>query len=221
MAIAPISTIQSNVSDSVTSSQGSLNKNDFLLLFVTQLQNQDPLNPMDNSQMATQTAQFASLEQLQNVNGNLDNLQKYQSAIIDENAVSFVGKTVKAKDNTVDLTQDESANINFDLDADATSVYASIYDAAGNLVAEVDGSSLSAGENHLSWDGTMSDGTTRAPAGTYTVDVKAVDANSNTFSGVPFCKATVTRANFGDGTATLTAGNRNISLVDVLNISNS
>lgn len=85
-----------NKTNVVSDSTGStLNKDDFLQLLVKQLQNQDPSNPMDNSEYISQLAQFSSLEQMQNVASSIDNLTSItqQSQMIQFN--SFVGKTVK------------------------------------------------------------------------------------------------------------------------------
>ena len=53
---------------------GQLGKNDFLTMIITQLQNQDPLNPLDNSQFITQLAQFSTLEQMSNMSSQLNSL---------------------------------------------------------------------------------------------------------------------------------------------------
>jgi flagellar basal-body rod modification protein FlgD len=85
-----------NKTNIVSDNTGStLDKDDFLQLLVKQLQNQDPSNPMDNSEYIAQLAQFSSLEQMQNVASSIDNLTSItqQSQMIQFN--SFVGKTVK------------------------------------------------------------------------------------------------------------------------------
>jgi len=74
----------------------NLGKDDFLLLLTKQLQNQDPLNPMDNTQMIAQTANFSTLEQITNMSNNLskflDSTNSYKTQ-----AVAMLGKTVSAK----------------------------------------------------------------------------------------------------------------------------
>jgi flagellar basal-body rod modification protein FlgD len=71
--------------------QQSLGKDDFLKLLVTQLSNQDPTSPMDNTQFISQMAQFSSLEQMTNMNGEFS---KLNSMLTSSNAVSTIGKTV-------------------------------------------------------------------------------------------------------------------------------
>ncbi len=222
MAIAPIDTITNNSTDGSSASQNDvIDKNEFLLLLVTQLQNQDPLSPMDSAEFTSQTAQFASLEQLQGINENLGYLQQYQSALFDEHAVSFIGKTVRAADNSVDKTDGDSSGLHFELARDASEVYAYIYDATGDLVHEIhETGPFSEGEHSLTWDGTDAEGN-QVPDDRYYFEVQAVDTNGNTFTGVPFYEGTVNSVNFWNGTAYLTAGNHDIALGDVIQVTES
>lgn len=221
MAIAPIETLSNNAAQGSTSANDAIDKNEFLLLLVTQLKNQDPLNPMEYAEFTSQTAQFAALEQLQAINENLGSLQKYQSALFDEHAVSFIGKKVKVSDNTVDLKANASEELHFELEKEAREVYAYVYDATGSLVKEIaQTGSFSAGEQSLTWDGTDDDGN-RVSEGRYSFEVKAVDSSGTTFTGEPFYEAVVTSVNYGDGTAYITAGNRDISVGNILKITGS
>ena len=219
MAIAPIEIMGTNNTSEPTSSRDAINKNEFLLLLVTQLQHQDPLNPMDNAEFTSQTAQFASLEQLQNINENLVNLQNYGSALFDENAVSFIGKTVKASDNSINYTNGSSAEMKFDLERDAKEVYVYIYDSSGNLVKEiVESGTLAAGEHSLTWNGTDNDNTI-LPDGKYSFEVQADDVDGITFEGAPFYTGKITAVHFGNGIAYLSAEDREIAMGNVKKVS--
>jgi len=77
-----------------TTSKNTLDKNTFLKLFTTQLQYQDPLNPMDASSFTTQLAQFSSLEQLYNTNDNLKSLITSQNALLPAMSAGLIGKQV-------------------------------------------------------------------------------------------------------------------------------
>ena len=71
--------------------QQSLGKDDFLKLLITQLSNQDPTSPMDNTQFISQMAQFSSLEQITNMNAEF---AKMNSMLVSSNGVNTIGKTV-------------------------------------------------------------------------------------------------------------------------------
>ena len=111
-----------------------MDKDAFLNLLVTQLQNQDPLNPTDSVEFTAQLAQFSSLEQLSNVNDNLEQLQNYQASINNSQAVSLIGKDITAKGNALQLKDGGPAGCNFSLDGSAAIVTISLYDSTGEFV---------------------------------------------------------------------------------------
>ncbi len=218
MAISPIERLASSSEGRTASSNNTIDKDEFLLLLVTQLKNQDPLNPMEYAEFTSQTAQFASLEQLQDINKNLGNLQVYQSALFDEHAVSLIGKTVTVDDNRLKVTEGVPEQLNFDLERATSDLYVYIYDENGNLVREIDKSGpFDTGENSLTWDGMDNDGLP-VPDGTYSFEVQAVDPDGRTFSGKAFFQAPVTSVNFWNGTAYVIAGEREISLGNVTRV---
>lgn len=86
----------------VSTAQKTLGKDDFLRLFVTQMQHQDPLNPTDSAEFTAQLAQFSSLEQLTNINGRLEDLSMYQNSLHNTLTTTLIGRKVTyvgAEDN--------------------------------------------------------------------------------------------------------------------------
>lgn len=83
--IGTSTTTQSSSTQSAKSSESSLGKDDFLKLLVTQMQYQDPMKPMDDTQFVSQMAQFSSLEQMQNLNSSMMTVQ----------ASGMIGKNIK------------------------------------------------------------------------------------------------------------------------------
>jgi flagellar basal-body rod modification protein FlgD len=79
----------------------SLGKEDFLLLFTSQLKYQDPLKPLESTEFTAQMAQFSSLEQLFNLNNNVEKLILYQQSLNNGIATGLLGKTVKTVDDVV------------------------------------------------------------------------------------------------------------------------
>ncbi len=212
-----ISAATGSSSESYVPDKTTLGKDDFLKLLVSQLQNQDPLNPMESTEFTAQLAQFSSLEQLTNMNKNLDYLLLYQTSINNAQAVGFIGSTVKASGNSITVKDGTSDPVQFDLEGDAAEVNVFIYDASDNLVKTINCGSLNDGEQSIEWDGTNDDGETVAD-GTYTIEVSARDANGETIEASTYMTVKVTGVTFKDGNAYLLAGDIEISMNDIIEV---
>ncbi len=123
----------------------------FLKLLVTQMKNQDPLNPMDNAQITTQMAQISTVSGIDKlsatmatVNASLLQMQSLEGAVL-------IGKDVLLQGDKLSLASDGSTSAGFDLDASAKSVVATIKDAAGNVVDSLDLGALPAGRHAFEW----------------------------------------------------------------------
>jgi flagellar basal-body rod modification protein FlgD len=197
-----------------------MGKDDFLTLLVAQLQAQDPLNPMDSTDFTAQLAQFSSLEQLQNVNSNLKGLTTSQSIQTNANAVDFIGKQVTALGDQVEVTDGQSAGIQFTLSDDASNVYVRVYDQNGNFIRELDSGAMSAGQQEITWDGDDYLGS-RAPDGTYQYEVEALDSDGADVDTTTFVSGTVSGVNYKDGQAYLIAGNQQIAMGNVVKVLDS
>ncbi|MBI5575063.1 MAG: flagellar biosynthesis protein FlgD [Deltaproteobacteria bacterium] len=77
-----------------SATKNTVSKDDFLKLFVTQLQKQDPMNPMDSTAFTAQLAQFSSLEQLTNISDALDTVLRYQGSLQNTLDATLIGKQV-------------------------------------------------------------------------------------------------------------------------------
>ena len=184
---------------------------------VAQLQHQDPLSPMESAEFTAQLAQFSSLEQLGNVNDKLDYLQLCQASLNNSKAVSLIGKNVEAVGNSIYLNNGTSNDLNFELGSDASSVDISIYDASGNLVQNIQGGALNSGEQTIKWDGADNEGN-KLSDGIYFFEVFARDADENQVPAQTFTNGRVTEVIFKNGDTCLVAGEREISVNDVIRI---
>lgn len=159
----------------------SLGKNDFLKLLVTQMRNQDPINPMDGKEFAAQLAQFNSVEQLINVNKGIEMLAQSQqdlnSGLNNSMAASLVGKEVKGLSNQVSL-KDGNAVIDFKLKNASDETQVVITDSIGNIVRSEQLGSLGNGDQSWTWDGTSNAGED-VPQGTYSFEIKARNENGD------------------------------------------
>jgi flagellar basal-body rod modification protein FlgD len=194
-----------------------LGKDAFLKLLITQLQNQDPLNPADSTEFTAQLAQFSSLEQLSNINENIKTLELYQASINNAQAVSFIGKEIVAKGDKLEVTSGQPRACEFELGASAKKVVVSIYDAAGNFIRDLTAASMGSGKQSLTWDGRDLNGNT-VPSGIYTFGVQAEGADGEKVSTTTFLTGTVSGVTFRDGITYLTVGGSEVSVGDVTRI---
>ena len=210
----------SSSSGSYVSEKTVLGKEDFLTLLVAQLANQDPLNPMESTEFTAQLAQFSSLEQLTNMNENLQYSQLYQSSINNAQAVNFIGKTIMASGNSINVKDGAPNQIQFDLAGRAENVNIHIYDSSDNLIKTINCGSLSDGKQSIEWDGT-NDGGEAVSDGTYSFEVAAVDSSGNTVEAATYMTVEVTGVTFKDGNACLLAGDVEISMSDIIEVTES
>lgn len=155
---------------------GTLGQQEFLQLLVTQLQNQDPMNPQDGAEFASQLAQFNSVEQLIQVNSGLSDLAYSQdlmnASIANSMAASLTGKDVRAMSDQIHLSSDGNAEVNFELFNSAQEVEITIKTAGGAEVRTVTLENYPDGDNTWKWDG-LDDNGERMGEGTYTIEITA------------------------------------------------
>ena len=154
----------------------TVTQDDFLKLLIAQLQNQDPLQPMDNQEFAVQLATFNSLQQLIGINDKLGTLQSSQGTMNQYNAASLIGKEVVTSGNTISLQSDSPASINYQLAANAAKVVINVQDASGALVRQIQVGAQNAGDRSVLWDGRDASGKA-ARAGLYNFEINAFDLN--------------------------------------------
>ncbi|MBI5579433.1 MAG: flagellar hook assembly protein FlgD [Deltaproteobacteria bacterium] len=217
MTVSAVSSVSDSGSASTTKASSSLDKDAFLKLLTTQLQNQDPLNPTDSTEFTAQLAQFSSLEQLSNINETLSTLNLYQASINNAQAVGFIGKDIVANGNSIEMANGQPVSCDYELPAAAKSVVVTIYDATGNFVRDYETTAVAAGKQSLTWDGKDRNGNTVAD-GTYTFEVQAVDQKNAKLDVTTFSKGTVTGVTFEDGITYLITGKNKTAIGNVTQV---
>jgi len=217
MALNAISTLTDSGTASIATKSKSLDKDAFLRLLTTQLQNQDPLNPTDSTEFTAQLAQFSSLEQLSNVNETLNTLKLYEASINNAQAVGFIGKDIIANGNSIEKKSGQPVSCDYELPAAAKSVVVTIYDATGNFVRDYQKTALAAGQQSLTWDGRDRNGNTVAD-GAYTFEVQALDPKGAKLNVTTFSKGTVTGVTFEDGITYLVTGRNKTAIGNVTQV---
>ena len=158
----------------VAASSASVNsdaQDRFLKLLVTQLKNQDPLNPMDNAQITSQMAQISTVSGIDQLSATMQSMATSFNSAQSLQATSMIGHNVLAPGNVI-LLQGSSAVGGVELDAAADAVTVSILDASGQLLHKVDLGAQDAGLLSFQWDGATDSGT-NAASGNYRFAIEA------------------------------------------------
>lgn len=205
------------------SSNDMMAKDEFLKLLVTQLSHQDPMQPMESHQFASQLAQFSSLEQLQNLNGTMEEgvMSDFMMAQSINNtlATTLIGKQATAVGNEFSFIND-SVNLSFNLNDPAQTVTITIRDSAGNVVNTITDTGLIGGNHSIEWNGENSDGI-MMPQGNYSFSVLAINADNETVGVSPVISGQIEGVSFEDGNIVLIINGNKISMGDVIEITQS
>ena len=162
----------------------TLGLDSFLTMLVAQLQNQDPLNPMEGTEFSSQLAQFSQLEQLINLNENVENLDGDMGNNTAQNLTDYIGMEVTGKVDTIDVDGGTPTAGFYNLEQNSE-VKVSIYDDQGREIRTLFPGQQEVGSHGINWDGRNNNGAT-AKDGSYSYVVLA-----NTGSGYAEVPTTV------------------------------
>lgn len=207
MFMSPIDTSALDAGASSTSSVTQRNtdpnamQDRFLKLLVAQLQNQDPMNPMDNAQMTTQMAQINTVTGLQQLNQTVQSLATQFAGMQQLAGVSLIGRAVLTDGDSLTVTEDKAQGL-FNLEHAATDVKVEIVTPGGNVVAAVPLGALEGGHHAFTWDASGYDGDLAA------LHYRVVASNGKeAVQAMPLMQQTVLATGVGDKGLMLTLAN--------------
>lgn len=188
---------------------------DFLTLLTTQLQNQDPLEPMDSTEFTNQLVAFAEVEQQINSNAKLDTLNGLSSASVFSSALNYIGLDVSYVGNEVYFDGTTPTTISYGLESQAVDATLFVRNAAGEIVFSQD---LPANDlsGEIAWAGTRNGGGT-ADAGTYAVSVEAVGPDGEPVEASTVVRGRVSGVEMQGTTLTAIVGERAVPVGSILN----
>lgn len=188
---------------------------DFLILLTTQLQNQDPLNPMDSKEFTDQIVQFTQVEQSINMNAKLDDLIGLQLSTVPSTALGYVGLDVSYVSSELNFDGQTPVTINYALADVALDAQINIRDEDGNVVFSSD-APKTAGKHEFKWDGSNNGGDTVDP-GTYSVTIDALDSDDDPIDTTTIVSGNVRGIETQNGIIFLLIGDRAVPVANVLN----
>jgi flagellar basal-body rod modification protein FlgD len=224
MTVAPVTTnpsaSTSSGSDSANSAITDLSGNfdTFLTLLTTQLQNQDPMNPMDSDQFTQELVQFSGVEQQINTNDNLKSLISLQQGAANNNTLGYLGKSITVT-NGSGLLSDGDAHWSYALGSAATSTSLTVTDANGKVVYSGAGAT-GAGQHDFDWNGTDNNGN-QLSDGTYTLAVASTASDGSAVDTAIASKGVVSEVNFTGSQPYLMIGSMAVPVSAVSAIDNA
>jgi len=178
------SSYQSNEPDK-NEKEEALGRDTFLTMLVAQLENQDPLNPMDGTDFSAQLAQFSQLEQLINLNDSMETLASSFTASTDGDVIGYIGRQVTGTVDVMNVDQGAVSGGFYNL-GQPSDIMITVTDADGKVIKTLYEGQQSAGSHLISWDGTDNN-SEAVKDGTYKYSVMA-----NTGSGFSEIPSSVT-----------------------------
>jgi len=192
----------------------------FMRLLIAQIQHQDPLSPMDSTQMTQQLSQMTSVERLVSIDSQLGSLSIATASVANAQAADLVGKDVGADTSRLYLSDGAAGQGSFELSAAAAHETVEIRDAQGNVVRTLSLDGAAAGAVPFSWDG-HNDSGTRMPAGSYAVSVTATDASGNSVPVTTTVQGVVSAITYDNGYPELSIDGTHVMLGDVRSVADA
>ncbi|HEY0911692.1 MAG TPA: flagellar hook capping FlgD N-terminal domain-containing protein [Bradyrhizobium sp.] len=201
--------------NALASQQIAGNFQSFLQLLTTQLQNQNPLSPLDTNQFTQQLVEFAGVQQQLNTNDSLATLVSLQQATQATEALSYVGKTATVSGNTATMTNSQAVwAVSV---PNASTMDASIASSTGQTVF-TGTYQVAAGNNQpFEWNGVGTDGT-KYPDGNYTMTATAKDSGGNTVAVTTAVGGVVSSVDLTQSPPLLTIGGQTYTLSQIQSI---
>ena len=202
-----LNNINSGGANGLSARQSDELRESFMTLLITQLQNQDPLNPMENSEMTSQLAQINTVSGIEELNSTLQGITSQMDANQALQASGLIGKGVMVPGKDVLLEQDSEGNtyttpFGIELAEPAANVKATIVGQGGQVIRQLDLKSLDSGVHSFDWGGENDQGDAVA-SGRYSVQLEAVDAEGEKIESTALQYAVVNRVTPNDGSGSV------------------
>lgn len=193
--------------NTAANAQASLSDNfdTFLTILTAQIQNQDPLEPMDSNQFTEQLVQFSGVEQQIRVNSQLETLIKATNSNAGASLSGYLGQTAEIDSAGAQYTGD-TVNWRFSLPSDAAKATITVTDASGKVLYSraATAEELEAGPHDFAWDGELNSGGTADVNEPYWINVVAEDANAKAITPTHSLVTTITGVDLTYGEPALT-----------------
>ncbi len=178
-AVSGIAGVNTSADAATTSSVGGnadVGKDEFMTLLLAQLQHQDPMEPMGNTEFISQLAQFSELDEMRKVAEGQEVMSNLMTSLNNFGSVALLGREVEFSGDEFEHREGSNVDeLRFALPSDAARLTVNIYNDQGVLVRTIENRNMDAGLQSVSWNG-MDDHQQLAPPGSYHFEIEAADA---------------------------------------------
>lgn len=211
----------SSTDTTTTTHKTTLDQEDFMTILLAQLKYQDPNDPMDDKEMASQVVQYSNLQALNNINDGVQSLVSSLSTDSIASGVNYIGKSIKSSGYNLTVSDGTVSTLYYSLGEAVTNVTANVYDKDGDLIRTESLGSKGIGDYSYVWDGKNTDGTVQTD-GTYGIIIRAENAEGKTVVVQSQISGVVTGVKNSSGTVYLElADGRTVELANVTEVVNT
>lgn len=193
------------------------NFNEFLQLLTTQLQNQDPLDPLDTNQFTQQLVEFASVQQQVDMNTNMQTLISLQQTTAATQALQLVGSNVTLTGNNANLSNATGNPATWTLNSSAPGTAAITISNSSGQAVYTGTTALNGGNQTFTWNGQGNNGV-KWPDGSYTISVTGTGAGGQALTVTSQVQGTVTAVNMSQTPPTLTVNGQNYPISSIQSV---
>lgn len=192
-------------------------KNQFLQMLITQLQNQDPLSPMDTTQFTQQMMMMGQLEQLFNLNENVATMATAQQGSLISQYSGLVGKDVLANGNQFQVDGEDKGAFTFNLPGTPASTTINVFDNYGNLVRDFDAAIDTSGDHTVNFDGKDNRGNVISD-GYYSYTVDAIDHDGKSIIPTTYSRGAISSIRLENGSPIFQMGSNDVNIQQIKQI---
>jgi flagellar basal-body rod modification protein FlgD len=218
-SLTGVNTTNDLPSGAPTTGSTDLGEDTFLRLLTTQLQNQDPTNPVSNEEFVAQLATFSQLEELQGLSGKMDSLTMLNASMNNAAMTNLLGQTVVARGDTFHYGGTGDSTVYYDAPSAAADSTLTVYNADGDVVYSTDIGALEQGEGSFTWNGTDRNGQP-LPEGDYTFTVAATDSGGDSIDVTTLVRGVVDSMDFSGGSASPTIDGVTVDMANIVRLEN-
>ncbi len=219
-AISNAQTSLRNLTSKPSKSSDELGKHDFMNLFLTQMSNQSPTDPMDSGAMMSQIAQLGSMEQLENLNKEMQTLNSNQQNIARFQALQFLDRDVLMEVEDMALTKGSGKPVFYNLPKEANNLRVIIEDQDGSPVFSEQLGLSHAGRHQFNWDGKNNEGVMMGD-GNYKVSFMASFMDGTSDRIQPYLSGKVKQVEYRNGQPWVSTKDHSMPLSKVMTIDNA